>query len=121
MLVDSKKNGITCMSLLSELAEAHMTEESFRTPHNSRTVPISMSARSGMESFDPRTPVPSMYYGSPEIEYFTTRAMRQARGHASRWKDDWEELELLVSSYSHTFERVICDDGRRAKAHSGLS
>lgn len=106
MLVDSKKNGISCMSLLSELAEASMAEESFRTPHNSRTIPISMSARSGMETFDPRTPVPSMYYGSPEIEYFATRAMRQAQRHASRWKDDWEELELLVSSYPHSSEGV---------------
>ena len=33
MLVDSEKNGISCMPLRSELAEASMTEEAFRTPH----------------------------------------------------------------------------------------
>ncbi|KAJ2913179.1 hypothetical protein MD484_g7237, partial [Candolleomyces efflorescens] len=89
MLVDTKKNGISCMSLLSDLAAANVSEDIFKTPLTSRTMPIAMSAK----SVDPRTPVPSMYYGSPEIEYFATRAIRTR--HASRWKDDWEELELL--------------------------
>lgn len=61
---------------------------------------------------DPKTPVPTprMYphqgygygghahghfIGSPEIEYFR---MPPKTRQASRWKEDWEELELLVSS-----------------------
>ncbi len=31
--------------------------------------------------------------GSPEFDYFRGAMFRQA----SRWKEDWEELELLVS------------------------
>ncbi|KAF5320234.1 hypothetical protein D9611_011377 [Ephemerocybe angulata] len=101
MLVDTKKNGISCMSLLSELAQSNASEETYRTPLTSRTLPVSMSARSGRwqdttvahNGMDPRTPVPNMFYGSPELEYFAGRSMRKP--HASRWKDDWEELELL--------------------------
>jgi hypothetical protein len=43
---------------------------------------------------DPKTPVPQSYGSSPEIDYF--RAPIQRRQQASRWKEDWEELELLV-------------------------
>jgi hypothetical protein len=43
---------------------------------------------------DPRTPVPQAYGSSPEVDYF--RAPIQRRQQASRWKEDWEELELLV-------------------------
>jgi translation initiation factor 2-alpha kinase 4 len=47
---------------------------------------------------DPKTPVPTPrvhghFTGSPEIEYF--RLPPKTR-QASRWKEDWEELELLV-------------------------
>lgn len=47
MLVYTKKNGISCMSLLSDLAAANVSEDIFRTPLTSRTMPISMSAKSG--------------------------------------------------------------------------
>ena len=47
---------------------------------------------------DPRTPVPQPYGSSPEVDYF--RAPIERRQQVSRWKEDWEELELLV--------RVIC-------------
>jgi hypothetical protein len=43
---------------------------------------------------DPRTPVPQAYGSSPEVDYF--RAAIQRRQQASRWKEDWEVLELLV-------------------------
>jgi hypothetical protein len=43
---------------------------------------------------DQRTPVPRAYASSPEIDYFRAPIMR--RQQASRWKEDWEELELLV-------------------------
>jgi len=43
-------------------------------------------------SLDPRTPVP-FHFGSPEgSDYF--RIPPKAK-HNSRWKEDWEELELL--------------------------
>ncbi len=42
---------------------------------------------------DQRTPVPHAYASSPEIDYFRAPMLRQ---QASRWKEDWEELELLV-------------------------
>jgi translation initiation factor 2-alpha kinase 4 len=41
---------------------------------------------------DPKTP---MNFGSPDLEYFRMPASA-ARSHTSRWKEDWEELELLV-------------------------
>jgi len=43
---------------------------------------------------DPRTPVPQPYGSSPEVDYF--RAPIERRQQVSRWKEDWEELELLV-------------------------
>jgi eukaryotic translation initiation factor 2-alpha kinase 4 len=43
---------------------------------------------------DPKTPVPQSYGSSPEVDYF--RAPIQRRQQTSRWKEDWEELELLV-------------------------
>ncbi|TFK23737.1 other/PEK/GCN2 protein kinase [Coprinopsis marcescibilis] len=94
MLSPTKKYNISCMSLLSELAEdkAMMMHQqhspnSSRAQLSSRAIPISASG-------DPRTPVPSMYYGSPEVDYMTHQRVMRPR-HASRWKDDWEELELL--------------------------
>lgn len=37
--------------------------------------------------------------GSPEVEYFRPlqQQQQQQTRRASRWKEDWEELELLVS------------------------
>ena len=47
MLVDTKKNGISCMSLLSELAAAHISESDlFRTPAPNRAIPIVISSTS---------------------------------------------------------------------------
>jgi len=43
---------------------------------------------------DPRTPVPQPYGSSPEVDYF--RVSIERRQQVSRWKEDWEELELLV-------------------------
>ena len=53
----------------------------------------------------PRTPLGNSHiYGtSPENDYF--RAPPRTR-HASRWKEDWEELELLVIQY------VVCHASR---------
>jgi translation initiation factor 2-alpha kinase 4 len=47
---------------------------------------------------DPKTPMPRDLGTSPEVDYFRTP---QRVRHASRWKEDWEELELLVRHLTH--------------------
>ncbi|KAJ7121645.1 hypothetical protein C8R44DRAFT_622641 [Mycena epipterygia] len=71
MLFPSKKSHLSCLSLLADLAEAPLS-----------TVSVTKS---------PVTPMPGNH-GSPEIEFF--RAPQRDR-QASRWKEDWEELEML--------------------------
>ncbi|KAJ7488435.1 kinase-like domain-containing protein [Mycena latifolia] len=71
MLFPSKKTHLSCLSLLADLAEAPL----------STSVAVARS---------PLTPMPG-HHGSPEIDYFRPQRDRQA----SRWKEDWEELELL--------------------------
>ncbi|KAH9994612.1 hypothetical protein BJV77DRAFT_1059858 [Russula vinacea] len=76
-MVSQKKKYTSCAATLVELAQISFTK--------SRPVTIPIS--------DPRTPVPQAYGSSPEVDYF--RAPIQRRQQASRWKEDWEELELL--------------------------
>ncbi|KAJ4467716.1 kinase-like domain-containing protein [Lentinula edodes] len=78
MLFPPKKNHISCLSLLADLAETAISDN-LRSP----TVPIT--------SADLKTPMQLGYGSSPEIEYFRPMGLR----HTSRWKEDWEELELL--------------------------
>ncbi|KAI6146889.1 kinase-like domain-containing protein [Pisolithus tinctorius] len=80
MMSTSKKNSVTCLSLLADLAS--LSTNSPTTIH-SPTIPVG-----------PRTPLAngSIYGTSPEKDYF--RAPPRTR-QASRWKEDWEELELL--------------------------
>ncbi|RDB27411.1 eIF-2-alpha kinase GCN2 [Hypsizygus marmoreus] len=79
MILPTKKNQ-SCLSLLGDLAQ---------TSHQSasRTLPaMPLSA-------DPRTPMPT-HQGSPEMpSYF--QAGPPAPRYSSRWKTDFEELELL--------------------------
>ncbi|KAJ7749951.1 hypothetical protein B0H16DRAFT_1675473 [Mycena metata] len=84
MLVPTKKNGVSCLSLLADLAEAPLItalplQRSLGSPEAPAVV------------FEPKTPIPGKY-GSPELEYF--RAPQRDR-QTSRWKEDWEELEML--------------------------
>lgn len=65
---------------------------------------------------DPKTPVPNshgQYFGSPEIEYFR---MPPRTRQASRWKEDWEELELLVGFPSLCSNCVLMDGLNRVEA-----
>ncbi|KAI6125176.1 kinase-like domain-containing protein [Pisolithus croceorrhizus] len=80
MMSTSKKSNITCLSLLADLASL-----SANSPTTSHTPSIPIG---------PRTPLAngSIYGQSPEKDYF--RAPPRTR-QASRWKEDWEELELL--------------------------
>ena len=81
MLSSSKKSQMSCLSLLADLASMSLTSTRVNTP----AIPVPV----------PRTPIPhrSNYGTSPEKDYhLVTPRARQA----SRWKEDWEELELLV-------------------------
>ncbi|KAJ7668466.1 kinase-like domain-containing protein [Mycena polygramma] len=77
MLFPPKKNHLSCLSLLADLAEAPLT--------------TAVSVSPLVPSFELKTPLAGKY-GSPEVEFF--RAPQRDR-QASRWKEDWEELELL--------------------------
>lgn len=91
MLSPSKKVHSTCPSLLQELAEV-----SFRKGINPHGRPRSHSVAIAIPG-PPRTPRASgSFQGSPVQEYFSTPL--PSTRHASRWKEDWEELEMLVSS-----------------------
>ncbi|EGN94241.1 hypothetical protein SERLA73DRAFT_126224 [Serpula lacrymans var. lacrymans S7.3] len=72
MLVPSKKNHVSCLSLLADLAAMSFHSTATR----------------------PKTPMYSghTHSSSPEKDYFRTPAGTR---QASRWKEDWEELELL--------------------------
>jgi translation initiation factor 2-alpha kinase 4 len=79
MLAPSKKSHVSCLTLLGDLAETSLQVTATRTPA------IPMSA-------DPRTPMPVKEGGSPDLGYFRGPPRQW---QTSRWKEDWEELELL--------------------------
>ena len=103
ILSPAKKGSVTCQSLLLDLVSAPCPPAvSSRTP----TIPF---AGSSVPSFNttisawlmtcllfsgPKTPVVGGFaVGSPEIDYF--RMPPPTARHSSRWKEDWEELEIL--------------------------
>ncbi|KAJ6497813.1 kinase-like domain-containing protein [Mycena sanguinolenta] len=79
MLFPSKKNHLSCLSLLADLAQSPLTTA------------VSVTKSPSVPSYEPKTPMPGKY-GSPEVDYF--RGPLRDR-QTSRWKEDWEELELL--------------------------
>lgn len=82
MLSSSKKSQVSCLSLLADLASMSLT-----LPTRTNTPSISVPGPGTM------TGNGSHYGTSPEKDYF--RVPPSTR-QASRWKEDWEELELLV-------------------------
>ena len=54
--------------------------------------------------------MPHAYASSPEIDYFRAPIMR--RQQASRWKEDWEELELLVRVIGYVNWQLLESMGR---------
>ncbi|GLB36853.1 putative anticodon binding domain of tRNAs [Lyophyllum shimeji] len=94
MILPSKKTHASCLSLLGDLAETSFESRTHaRTP--ARIPPTPRTA-------DMRTPVPYMngnshtHEGSPDApSYFPGPPPPRAQQHVSRWKEDWEELELL--------------------------
>ena len=81
MVSPTKKSNVTCQSLLGNLASPQFIPVQNRTP----TIPFA----------GPNTPLVNGFaFGSPETDYF--RGPPPIARHASRWKEDWEELEILV-------------------------
>ena len=82
MLSTGKKSHVSCLSLLADLASMPLNSP---TRTHSPSIPMP----------GPKTPMGNghNYATSPEKDYF--RAPPRTR-QASRWKEDWEELELLV-------------------------
>ncbi|KAF8625130.1 hypothetical protein AX15_005537 [Amanita polypyramis BW_CC] len=80
MIEPPKRSHITCLTLLADLAEA--------SRHMQKSAPIAI-----IEPVrTPRVAPPSAYGTSPETDHFR---MQERPRQASRWKEDWEELELL--------------------------
>jgi hypothetical protein len=99
MLQMGKKKPPSCLSLLADLAETSFHDPS-RAPRlliHGITILTAFHADTDFKLPDLKTPMPSSYMRSPEIEYF--RPPQRTR-QSSRWKEDWEELELLVSSHT---------------------
>ena len=93
MLAPVKKGGVTCQTLLLGLDDPLQIASAVnRTP----TMPHA----------NHRTPtVNGFAVGSPETDYF--RMPPPAARRSSRWKEDWEELELLVSSFASLFAASV--------------
>ncbi|KAJ6607583.1 kinase-like domain-containing protein [Mycena sp. CBHHK59/15] len=79
MLFPAKKNHVSCLTLLADLAETSLSTA------------LSVTKSPVISTFDLKTPMPRNF-GSPEMDFFP--GPHKAR-QASRWKEDWEELELL--------------------------
>ncbi|KAI0777469.1 Serine/threonine-protein kinase [Trametes elegans] len=81
MLSSARRNSISCQSLLGDfVSPSAQPASNIRTP----TIPFAA----------PKTPVANSFYaGSPETDYF--RMPPPKPRHVSRWKEDWEELEIL--------------------------
>ncbi|KAL6299472.1 kinase-like domain-containing protein [Sparassis latifolia] len=98
MLVQNKKTSISCFSLLADLAGGSYEVTHPRTP--AMVIAGAMRTPGPLRMPAPirtpgslRTPMIHPFNGSPETDYF--RAPPPRTRHTSRWKEDWEELELL--------------------------
>ena len=104
MLAPVKKGGVSCQTLLMDLTSPTYSSAHNRTP----TIPHA----------GPKTPtVNGFAVGSPETDYF--RMPPPLAKHTSRWKEDWEELEILVRNFQtccggHLMRaiRVVVDSAR---------
>jgi translation initiation factor 2-alpha kinase 4 len=102
MIMPTKKTHVSCLGLLADLSDMSL--------HNGTTQQGRARSQSIAVS-GPKTPRVSAaannYSSSPEKEYFVAP---QRTRQASRWKEDWEELEMLVRlshlSFMHTLTRA---------------
>jgi len=95
-----------------------MSSEDGMTQHGrTRSQSIVLSGPKTPGPKTPRASVANNYSSSPEIEYFVPPARTR---QASRWKEDWEELEMLVrQSISFVIFVFMKDLHIRAKVLSG--
>lgn len=109
MLEPPKKHTVTCDTLLADFTAQSLTLRSpSASPVTSRAMTFGARAHNGVGAnggggggggwLEAKTPLHHMALGSPEApDYFRLGAgMSQQRRQTSRWKEDWEELELLV-------------------------
>lgn len=87
MIYPVKRNHVSCMQLIEALSETTMT------------IDLQQAAMSIPGRGSPKTPMPTHYGSSPEMDRFFADVRPQSRQQVSRWKDDWEELEMLVSVF----------------------
>lgn len=87
------KKPVSCFSLLAELAGV-----AFSNGLRSPSIPFA----------GPKTPMVTQFNGSPESDYF--HAPPPPRVRHSRWKEDWEELELLVRATTCVFLKYSAPD-----------
>ncbi|TFY68401.1 hypothetical protein EVJ58_g1031 [Rhodofomes roseus] len=86
MLTQSKRHPVSSGTLLANMQDRPVSPVTVR----SAAIPIPGTARTP----GPKTPMWfQLANGSPETDYFRMPPPRAK--HTSRWKEDWEELELL--------------------------
>ncbi|KAF9482948.1 hypothetical protein BDN70DRAFT_828321 [Pholiota conissans] len=101
MLEPPKKPAVTCESLLAEFT---LLNSPTASPNTSRAMTFggrsSNAYGNGGGGLEPKTPM-RHFMGSPETPNYTRMALGMGmtpssqKRHTSRWKEDWEELELL--------------------------
>lgn len=109
MLEPPKRVSVSCEALLADpLMQGSMSHSPTSSPITARAMTFggrSINAYgngNGNGGLEPKTPMHLMPFGSPEGgDYFRmglgmSMSMTQQRKQTSRWKEDWEELELLV-------------------------
>ena len=107
MLEPPKKSIVSCDSLLSDMNGVMQLQSPNLTGRGS--VQFSSSGLSSSHllptpnlnlthwcTLDSKTPLP-FQFGSPEGLDYRLRIQSPRAKQVSRWKEDWEELELLVS------------------------
>lgn len=104
MLEPPKKVVPSCESLLADpLLHVPASHSPSSSPVTSRAMTFGGRTLNGYGpgngGLEPKTPMHHAHMGSPDgTDYFRMGAMSmtQQRKQTSRWKEDWEELELLV-------------------------
>jgi eukaryotic translation initiation factor 2-alpha kinase 4 len=89
MVAQSRKHSLTCASLIADLSN----QRNQQSLSNGRR-PVSPLVAVSSANLDLKTPIPS-YSSPPDRDYFQVASIFRSRATHSRWKEDWEELELL--------------------------
>ena len=119
MLSSTKQR--SCMSLLLKLTQTSRSVTVRGTPSraisiDSKPKPLAVIYGEPQPFYSitaNRTPVANIFSTSPENGYFRGPAARTRQ--ASRWREDWEELEVLVSN-TVVYEATIFTSVFRVRA-----